>query len=675
MSFLSNHLIPTCITQSDRRHIVTLGSFCRIVLLANSVRLPVVKLRVKADQWNPNIFQASAIPVALPEETGHDQMKALISLTIAAGYGGAPMVMLEIAEELRSRGYEVDICLWWGGKPMWQHFVDAGVRRIDNIRDANPFDYDIAMFLHHCAPLHFMEIKPGSRERTLVLFFRLSHSSSVGAPGVCLDDLIADRVLVNSIEVRDRMITEFGVSERDLYVFSNAAPSGFAKVRRTKPTSLRKVLYVSKYGNPEVIDALRILRDRHGLETAMYGGTKGIHERITPEIIADADAVITMAKTAQFCLLAGVPIYVYDYDWGGPGYLSADNYDNVSANNFSGSGCPRLVDGETIAQEVISGHDSASRYMLAIPDDELVKYSLEPILNDILSMADTAMLNSERIAGMRQHEHLLNRERCRAQYAHMAFRNWRITLRDRVPRQSRFAMRDSTQQHAASKTEVCSFNHAGVNVEIAGSPGDYISSYVSKQQTFYELELLEFIRSQCVGGVYVDAGANIGNHTVYFGLFCQPELVYSFEPYSVTRERLIENISRNRLTAKVRTVGAALGDTCGSCGLSVPSSTNVAKVYVSDGNDVEIVRVDDVVTPWHKVGLMKIDVGGCGAKVLQGAMTALDRDRPMLIVESRTAEEQHEIESLIRRFDYREVGRSNATQTFVYVAESSATPN
>ena len=74
---------------------------------------------------------------------------------------------------------------------------------------------------------------------------------------------------VESIEVRDRMITEFGVSERDLYVFSNAAPSGFAKVRREKPTSLRKVLYVSKYGNPEVIDALKPALSSDALEVAV----------------------------------------------------------------------------------------------------------------------------------------------------------------------------------------------------------------------------------------------------------------------------------------------------------------------------------------------------------------------------------------------------------------------
>lgn len=85
-------------------------------------------------------------------------------------HGGAAMVMLELAEQFRSEGHEVDMCTWWSGSPMHDYFVACGVSRRENLIRVNPFDYDIVFFLHQNAPLHFPVIKRGAKEKTLILF-------------------------------------------------------------------------------------------------------------------------------------------------------------------------------------------------------------------------------------------------------------------------------------------------------------------------------------------------------------------------------------------------------------------------------------------------------------------------------------------------------------------------
>ena len=73
-----------------------------------------------------------------------------------------------------------------------------------------------------------------------------------------------------------------------------------------------------------------------------------------------------------------------------------------------------------------------------------------------------------------------------------------------------------------------SFVYNNENVYFNYIENDHISNYW-KNNTFYEIKLLEKIKSLNLNGVYVDVGSHHGNHSIYFEKFCNSEKVISIE--------------------------------------------------------------------------------------------------------------------------------------------------
>lgn len=46
-------------------------------------------------------------------------------------------------------------------------------------------------------------------------------------------------------------------------------------------------------------------------------------------------------------------------------------------------------------------------------------------------------------------------------------------------------------------------------------------AFFHKKGKIYEIHMLEYIRKLGIGGAYIDVGANIGNHTLFFLCFLQ----------------------------------------------------------------------------------------------------------------------------------------------------------
>src|SRR5438874_6313231 len=76
---------------------------------------------------------------------------------------------------------------------------------------------------------------------------------------------------------------------------------------------------------------------------------------------------------------------------------------------------------------------------------------------------------------------------------------------------------------------------------------DHISNTIRRLDTFYENDLLEHMyRSIPHSGVFLDVGANIGNHTVFLASF-MAEHVVSFEPHPGLFEVLRGVVDKNSL--------------------------------------------------------------------------------------------------------------------------------
>ncbi len=97
--------------------------------------------------------------------------------------------------------------------------------------------------------------------------------------------------------------------------------------------------------------------------------------------------------------------------------------------------------------------------------------------------------------------------------------------------------------------------------EFCGIAGDYVFEILRRSETFYECDLLEFLWKNYGGqlDVILDVGANIGNHTVFFGKILQAD-VHSFEPQEAVRGLLRQNIAANDLECCCEVHPFALGN-------------------------------------------------------------------------------------------------------------------
>lgn len=167
---------------------------------------------------------------------------------------------------------------------------------------------------------------------------------------------------------------------------------------------------------------------------------------------------------------------------------------------------------------------------------------------------------------------------------------------------------------------------------------DRIQREILGNFTFYEARLLHLIEEYMPpGSVVVDAGANIGNHTVFFAGVCGAGQVYSFEPLRETFRLLERNINLNALH-NVRPINAALGAQPGYATLKAYNPKNIggSSLGGSEEGDYRVTTIDKL--DLQRLDFIKIDVEGSHLAVLQGANETIKRCHPLIWVELRGAE-------------------------------------
>lgn len=154
---------------------------------------------------------------------------------------------------------------------------------------------------------------------------------------------------------------------------------------------------------------------------------------------------------------------------------------------------------------------------------------------------------------------------------------------------------------------------------------------------FYEPEELAIIGEFFPpGGVFVDIGANVGNHTIYVGRFLHPRQVILFEPNPTAIEILRINMALNRLqwVADLSHLGVGLSDAPGVARVNVPAhNLGAAHLELSDdAGDLPLIRGDSVLSQ-RRVDFIKMDVEGMELRVLTGLEATVARWRPSMFVE------------------------------------------
>src|SRR5690606_31689494 len=81
----------------------------------------------------------------------------------------------------------------------------------------------------------------------------------------------------------------------------------------------------------------------------------------------------------------GKPVYCYDH-FGGPGWLSASNFEVAEYFNFSGRDTPVRKSPQEIATELIDGSSKASRFVMEMQHSIRDRYSLNFLLANLIGL-------------------------------------------------------------------------------------------------------------------------------------------------------------------------------------------------------------------------------------------------------------------------------------------------
>jgi protein O-GlcNAc transferase len=228
------------------------------------------------------------------------------------------------------------------------------------------------------------------------------------------------------------------------------------------------------------------------------------------------------------------------------------------------------------------------------------------------------------------------------------------------------------------------FSYRGHSVRLfAPQERDELSKWVRTSGTFYEYDVLErcelYIRQLGRSGeTILDVGAYIGNHTVFFSFFCQPDQVIAFEPSTSSFEALTTTIRCNRLT-NVTAYNLAIGDQDGWGAMTIFDPDNLGAnrlepTVSGDVSAVPIVPLDSFLEEFEsrsmRISLIKIDVEGMESEVIGGSRQTIARHRPILCIEILDGQHMSRLNKLMKRFPYLIRECDGAAPTYLLTWES-----
>lgn len=324
----------------------------------------------------------------------------LITQPIIRILGGSALVTLELAEYLTENGAKVIVYTCDYSEPAKSYFEKSGVSVLtaQENPDLKLTDFDYIWVHSQILPISIVEALSKKLPARMPSFIFLHMSGMDWLPDekpwiFNLENRLSSLSLFISEEVKDVNSAMIDQDVRTAF-FRNPAPSTFKNLNTTPNPTLKRLLIVSNHQPIEVTKAKDILHNQYNIDVTSLGENQEKYERFTDKILKKYDAVLTIAKTIPYCLVAGTPVYVYDLFAGGPGWLNAENFDEAKKRNFSGyqnSYFPNSIGGifqkknaSQIAREVISGYKTAVDFHQSHRSTFYNDYLLENVLPKLL---------------------------------------------------------------------------------------------------------------------------------------------------------------------------------------------------------------------------------------------------------------------------------------------------
>ncbi|CAN1211250.1 hypothetical protein TUMEXPCC7403_13705 [Tumidithrix helvetica PCC 7403] len=189
---------------------------------------------------------------------------------------------------------------------------------------------------------------------------------------------------------------------------------------------------------------------------------------------------------------------------------------------------------------------------------------------------------------------------------------------------------------------------------------DFISDFVNCYGEWADLEVSLFSSILEVGDNVIEVGCNMGTHTIPLCQFVgETGKAIGFEPQRVLYQMLCGNVAMNNLT-NAYLYNYAIGDANDE--IYVPSQDYGAKSNYGGlslgsyafGEKIPLKTLDslEIISNLSKLKLIKIDVEGMKANVIQGAKNLISKFRPFLFVENDRKEKGNALIDLLHDLEY-----------------------
>lgn len=143
------------------------------------------------------------------------------------------------------------------------------------------------------------------------------------------------------------------------------------------------------------------------------------------------------------------------------------------------------------------------------------------------------------------------------------------------------------------------------------------------------------------GGVFVDIGANVGNHSLFAALHLKPSVIVPIEPNPLSYTVLLSNIVVNNFAHlfDLSAIGFGAADkAAGGYSMEARARNVGAAKMLPDSGDIEV-RSGDELLAHVAPSLIKIDVEGMENLVLAGLRDTIKKHRPTILIEVDNANE------------------------------------
>lgn len=309
--------------------------------------------------------------------------KVLITQNSLCHIAGSEVVTLELASFFKEQGAKVTVYTWTLNDLLKPEFDKIKVKVTTDDYDSDVIRPDIVWVHHQVIPVGLLE---KMRDGIVTPRFFFYHMSALDylyleQPYIYnFEKKFATKSLFVSEESLSFNIEKYGNSFEKPSVFPNTFPDYYLKHNENKK-SLHRILIVSNHP-PEELKQVQATLAEMGLEISSLGHNGTSYQLISPSILKEYDAVITIGKTVQYCLAMNIPVYIYD-KFGGCGYLNSKNYTKAKYHNFSGRGFSKKTSNQ-ISKEIVDLFENAKLFQTKNKPSFVESFSLSENIKKIL---------------------------------------------------------------------------------------------------------------------------------------------------------------------------------------------------------------------------------------------------------------------------------------------------